>query len=184
MFERILVALDTSASSQRVFNTALSLARLMQARLMLANILIEDGMSYPDARQSAGLDADLNINLDRDPSRCDRVLLSEKEQQYCEVQRLKMLREFHTIATKSGIGADLAQPLANPSRMLCDLAINWGADLIVMGRRSTAELEESLQDSVSDYVVNHAPCPVLIVQHQLNGPLDMQTTEMVSTFNR
>ena len=41
---------------------------------------------------------------------------------------------------------------------------NWEADLIVIGRRGHQGLSEILLGSVSNYVVHHAPCSVLVVQ--------------------
>ncbi|HIK43734.1 MAG TPA: universal stress protein, partial [Leptolyngbyaceae cyanobacterium M65_K2018_010] len=38
-----------------------------------------------------------------------------------------------------------------------------GADLIVVGRRERGRIKAALLGSVSNYVVHHAPCSVLIV---------------------
>lgn len=132
MFERILVALDNSADNVSVFETALSLAKWADSRLLLAHVLPCE---------------DMNSTV-------------------CETQGLKMLRQFHTLASAAGIGSDLAQPLANPGHQICELAIGWGADLIIVGRRGLTSGEEATQGSVSQYVTHHAACPVLIVQRQ------------------
>ncbi|WAL62420.1 universal stress protein [Thermocoleostomius sinensis] len=122
-------------NNTRVFETALSLAQLVNARLLLAHIL-----PCADAESPAS----------------------------CESQGLTMLRKFHAVATQAGIGCDLAQPLANPGHQICELAIGWGSDLIVMGRRD-ANNDEDLDTSVSHHVTRHAACPVLIVQHHPFG---------------
>jgi nucleotide-binding universal stress UspA family protein len=136
MFERILVALDTSANNAQVFDTALSLAKLVQARLLLAHILP-----------------------------CEET---DEAPASCESQGLMMLRKFHAAAAQAGVGSDLAQPLANQGHQICELAIGWGADLIVMGRRDVNDTSE-LSVSVSHHVTRHASCPVLIVQHHPFG---------------
>ncbi len=46
------------------------------------------------------------------------------------------------------------------------LADEIGAGLIVMGSRGLGGLRRALMGSVSDSVVRHAHCPVLIVRHQ------------------
>ena len=46
------------------------------------------------------------------------------------------------------------------------LADEIGAGLIVMGSRGLGGLKRALMGSVSDSVVRHAHCPVLIVRHQ------------------
>lgn len=161
MFERILVALDNSASNTAVFETALSLSKWANARLMLAHVLpCEDG----GAAELSPLAEDGGY-----PTRHNSLSLSPEKQQVCETQGLNMLREFHAIATAAGIGSDLAQPLANPGHQICELAIGWGADLIIVGRRGLTATDETIQGSVSQYVTHHAPCPVLIVQHQHFG---------------
>jgi nucleotide-binding universal stress UspA family protein len=156
MFERILVAIDTSSSDRHVFDTALSLAQLTQARLLLAHVLSDlDPMNASDRGRRDALGGN---------SRYDEMPRSSNAASH-NANGLEMLRQFHAIAKASGIGADIAQPLANPGDKLCNLAIDWGADLIVMGRREPADLQASTQGSVSDYVVCHTACPVLVIQH-------------------
>lgn len=163
MFERILVALDNSTNNTSVFETALSLAKWANARLMLAHVL-----------PCETLDADQHIDHPTSPTHYSSPALTEN-QQACEAQGLQMLRDFHAIATTSGVGSDLAQPLANPGHQICDLAIGWGADLIVIGRRGLTEADEAIQGSVSQYVTHHASCPILIVQHQHLGHFTTST---------
>ncbi|WP_416673186.1 universal stress protein [Egbenema bharatensis] len=157
MFERILVAIDTSTGDRHVFDTALSLAQLTQARLLLAHVLSDlDTMNDSDTRRRG--DAEGNPHYDEMP----RLANAPAH----HANGLEMLRQFHAIAKASGIGADIAQPLANPGDKICNLAIDWGADLIVMGRREPEDLQTSTQSSVSDYVVCSTSCPVLVIQHQ------------------
>ncbi|MEY3330640.1 MAG: hypothetical protein RLZZ115_3525 [Cyanobacteriota bacterium] len=40
----------------------------------------------------------------------------------------------------------------------------WGADLVIVGRRNRSELAELFLGSVSNYVVHHVKCSVLVVQ--------------------
>ena len=162
MFTRILVALDNSANNVAVFETALSLAKWADARLMLAHVQPcddDDTTELPDLTGHT-----------HSPSQ--DTLFASAKQQTCDVRGLNMLREFHAIATAAGIGSDLAQPLANPGEQICELAISWGADLIVVGRRGLTAADEALQGSVSQYVTHNACCPVLIVQHQALGHSD------------
>lgn len=52
----------------------------------------------------------------------------------------------------------------NPKKTIVDEAENWGADLIVTGSHGYGFLDRSLLGSVSDFIVHHAPCSVLIVR--------------------
>jgi nucleotide-binding universal stress UspA family protein len=48
---------------------------------------------------------------------------------------------------------------------ICDIAKQYEADLIVIGRRGRGRLQTALLGSVSNYVLHHAHCSVLVVQH-------------------
>jgi nucleotide-binding universal stress UspA family protein len=46
------------------------------------------------------------------------------------------------------------------------LAKELGADLIVMGCRGHRGIRRAIEGSISDAVIRHAPCPVLVVRSQ------------------
>lgn len=49
-----------------------------------------------------------------------------------------------------------------PGPAICDYAEAIGADVIVMGTRGRGGLRRAVLGSVSDHVIRHAPCSVLI----------------------
>jgi len=51
-----------------------------------------------------------------------------------------------------------------PGAALCDLAAELAADAIVVGSRGLGAIRRALLGSVSTYVVNNAPCPVVVVR--------------------
>jgi nucleotide-binding universal stress UspA family protein len=51
-----------------------------------------------------------------------------------------------------------------PGPALCDLAAELGADAVVVGSRGLGAIRRALLGSVSTYVVNNAPCPVVVVR--------------------
>jgi nucleotide-binding universal stress UspA family protein len=51
----------------------------------------------------------------------------------------------------------------HPARALADVAA--GADLLVVGSRGHGGFTGLLLGSVSEYVVTHAPCPVVVIRH-------------------
>ena len=67
-------------------------------------------------------------------------------------------------ATQLGVKAEFSQNIGEPSRIICDIAQNWEADVIVIGRRGRRGLSELLMGSVSNYVLHHASCSVFTVQ--------------------
>lgn len=52
----------------------------------------------------------------------------------------------------------------NPGQMIVDFVKQNNADFVVMGSRGLSGLKELFLGSVSHYVVQKAPCPVLIVK--------------------
>ena len=53
-----------------------------------------------------------------------------------------------------------------PDAEIVGLAGKLGAGLIVMGSRGHGPLKRALMGSVSDSVVRHAHCPILVVRHE------------------
>ena len=54
--------------------------------------------------------------------------------------------------------------IGSPGPVICEQAATLGVDVIVVGHRSKNWLSRLVEPSVSDYVVRHAPCPVLVVR--------------------
>jgi nucleotide-binding universal stress UspA family protein len=82
-----------------------------------------------------------------------------------EAERLEYLRALEQEAITAGAKAEFTQTSGNPSRLIVEFAKEWGADLIVVGRRGRSGLTELVLGSVSNYVVHRAHNSVLVVQH-------------------
>ncbi|WP_235111848.1 universal stress protein [Acaryochloris sp. 'Moss Beach'] len=52
----------------------------------------------------------------------------------------------------------------NPRQEICDFAKEWNADLILMGSRGHSGVKELVLGSISNYVVHHALCSVMVVR--------------------
>lgn len=52
----------------------------------------------------------------------------------------------------------------DPGRAICDVAEEQGIDLIILGTHDRGAFGRLWFGSVSEYVVRHAPCPVLVVR--------------------
>jgi nucleotide-binding universal stress UspA family protein len=48
---------------------------------------------------------------------------------------------------------------------LCEFAREVGASVVIVGSRGRGGLKRAFLGSVSDYVVRHAPCPVIVARH-------------------
>lgn len=62
-----------------------------------------------------------------------------------------------------GLTTEVIQRQGIPAFIICDVADELNADLIVMGCRGIGLTQEGVNESVSNRVINLAPCPVLVV---------------------
>jgi nucleotide-binding universal stress UspA family protein len=61
------------------------------------------------------------------------------------------------------ISAEIIEREGMPSFTICDVADEVEANLIIMGCRGLGLTQEGVEDSVTNRVINLAPCPVLVV---------------------
>ena len=159
LFQKILVALDNSATSQAVFERALSLAKQNQANLMLLHVL-------------SGEEEDSPLPLPPEVGDPYWTTVSEltleswlKQWETYENECLEKLQKLTAEANQQGINTEFRQLPGNAGRIICHLAWSWQADLIIVGNRGRSGFGELLLGSVSNYVLHHAPCSVLTVKH-------------------
>lgn len=62
----------------------------------------------------------------------------------------------------AGAGQELRY--GDPGPVICDVAAEVGADVVVVGSHGSGVVRRVLVGSVSQHVVHHAPCPVLVVR--------------------
>lgn len=166
MFNKIIVAIDSSVMSRHVFAQALDLASANNARLMLLHVL--------SGEQEGGPNLPLFPTIGYYPGISDRTLeLYRQQWQTLEQQGLEMLRDFAAQATAAGVVTEFSQTAGNPGRTICDIAASWQADLIAIGRRGLSGLSELFLGSVSNYVLHHAPCSVLTIQGSAIGTQEL-----------
>ena len=75
----------------------------------------------------------------------------------------QLLKNAQSLFTQQGIQTETIEREGKPAFVICDVADEIGANLIVMGCRGLGLTEEGVNDSVTNRVINLAPCPVLIV---------------------
>lgn len=152
---KILVALDDSPSSLDIFRQAMNLAERIRA-----------------AKQS------LNPNMDdknATPTLCLLYVTSPFEKGYPQMltaftvwaeQRNIPVQPVQksSLTVKEYLTEVVLQPDALPGQVICEMATEWGADLIVMGYRREWELKKLVLGSVCNYVTRHAPCSVFVVK--------------------
>lgn len=161
MFHKVLVAMDCSQISHYVFDEALSLAKAFKANMMLLHVLTveEEGILYTPTMLSSPAGSSVVVVNER---------IQELYQQQCQTLKTQSVEKLRTLTDKAiaaGVSTEFTQTYGDPGRTICDYAGTWGADLIIVGRRGLSGLSELILGSVSNYVLHHAPCSVLTLQH-------------------
>ncbi len=156
-FHKILVAIDNSPLCQSVFATALELAQSNKAAIKLIHAFM--GEIVVESTPMMTLETSLPLGAIANDYQTQQVLI---EQQIEEVQAL--LKHYGEIAISQGVPTESDYKIGEAGHQLCEVAKEWGADLIVVGRRGRKGLAEAFLGSVSNYVLHHAPCSVLVIQ--------------------
>lgn len=158
MFNTIIVATENSEHDNLVFEKAFSLAQLVGGKLIMLHVLSEEEEEAPtpipndlqELYPAVGNDNTLNI--------------WREEWEEFKKQGLEILRSRQEQANQGGVKADYHQITGSPGKTICELAQEEKADLIVVGHRGRSGLTEMILGSVSNYVLHHASCSVLVVQ--------------------
>jgi nucleotide-binding universal stress UspA family protein len=133
----ILLATDLTAASSEATARAIDLAERLDARLLIVNVL--------EKRRLTGGGSHERV----DQARAER-----------ERTLVKVVRE----ARAAGVTAEFLVWDGDPGASIAAAAEAEAADLIVVGTRGRSGAERMLLGSVSDHVVRHAACPVLVVR--------------------
>jgi nucleotide-binding universal stress UspA family protein len=166
MFNKILVAIDDSESSQAVLAQAIILAKIHQSSLMLLHVLVPTDDIYPGNPYIGTPAAVMQIYVDRWQAR--------------EQDGMTKLRAYAAEAAAAGVPYEFTQSMGDPGKLICALASSWNADLVVVGRRGVSGLNEFFLGSVSSYVLHHAPCHVLTIQRGVPIQIDPVAEEMAT----
>ncbi|MEM0978932.1 MAG: universal stress protein [Cyanobacteria bacterium P01_H01_bin.58] len=169
MYQRILVALDHSSARQLLVQKAIAMAQVLEADLMLVHVL----SAYDEASPGLPVKAYHVYYPILDSVAWDTY---QKRWQAYEKEGLDELRQLADEAALAGVNAEFTQPVGDPGRVICDIAESWQADLIMVGNRGRTGLSEFLLGSVSNYVMHHARCSVLVA-HDAATKAKPQTDE-------
>ena len=159
MFQRMLVAIDPSPISDQAFDSALNLAKATDADLIILHVL--DVFDPDSPRRSL-------LPIDGFTGKLDVQIQQEYSQRWTEYvsQREVMLNQKLAIAQDTGVQAEILYAYGQPETVICNMAQTQRVDVIVLGSRGRKGLNEILLGSVSNYVMHHAPCSVMVVHPQ------------------
>jgi nucleotide-binding universal stress UspA family protein len=151
---KVLLATDGSGEAGLATLTAADLAQKTGSELNV--ILVLDGaptaMLYPEATDPEGVEQ-------RDP-----ILEEEFERRSEQRGREVLDAEVERARSAGGTVEQAHLAMGEPAREIVHLAEDLGAGLIVVGSRGRGGMRRALMGSVSDAVVRHAHCPVMVVR--------------------
>jgi nucleotide-binding universal stress UspA family protein len=81
-----------------------------------------------------------------------------------EESRRRLRKESWRVRAAGGTVAGTHLRMGKVDLEIVALAKELGADLIVMGCRGHRGIRRAIEGSISDGVIRHAPCPVLVVR--------------------
>jgi nucleotide-binding universal stress UspA family protein len=147
---KILLATDGSENANLASSTAADLAKSTNSELHVVYVGHMPSIFY-ESPGAIVLDPDLQSRMEEDAEEAARTKLKEQVQKIREAGT-----EVAGVHTRVGF----------PDAEIVGLAERLSAGLIVMGSRGLGPLRRALMGSVSDSVVRHAHCPVLVVRQE------------------
>jgi nucleotide-binding universal stress UspA family protein len=139
MIKHILIAHDGSEEARRAVEAGTDLALRYAARATLLTVI-----------QHPAYAATIGEVQEADAER--RELVNRIQREAIEFARMR------------GLDVEAAIVSGHPAEAIVDYAQRHTVDLIVMGHRGMSDMRRFLVGSVTDRVVDHAPCMVLVVR--------------------
>ncbi|CAB3730950.1 universal stress protein [Achromobacter kerstersii] len=146
MYERILVPIDGSPTSELGLKEAMRLAMLTHGRLRLIHVI--DELSFALAADSYGNYAGELLDL-------------------LQKNGADLLAKAQTTARAQGLQTDtvLYENLAKTvAQRVVDEAVSWQADLIVVGTHGRRGVRRMVLGSSAEGILRTSPVPVLLVR--------------------
>lgn len=141
--ERIVVPLDFSNCSRKALQYAVPFARLHNATITLVYVV----PTQYAIGEYGGID------------------YSTIQHEACQ-QAEKQLMDFVRDELPRGVKTEAIIRLGSASEEVIDVARRLPADVIIMSTHGHSGLKHVFLGSVTEQVVRHAPCPVLVVREQ------------------
>ena len=144
---KVLLATDGSEDAALATRTAIDLRNKTNSELHVVHVGPLVGYVAPGAPPIT----DVNSRYQKEYHKVAQNLLT------AQIQQIK------------DAGSEVEQAhlrMGKPDEEIIDLAEEIGAGLIVMGSRGRGGIRRALMGSVSDSVVRHAHCPILVVRKE------------------
>lgn len=141
MIKKLLVAFDGSAESNAAFNFALDLAKTYKAELDIVSV----------------------VRLPEPPMEVETEAFLENGTSHYK----HLFNELHKKAKAADVSIRTSVVTGHPAEQILHYADQEQSDVLVMGHQTRkSKLGKWLTGSVTDKVVDHAPCTVIVVKRE------------------
>ncbi|EOT30613.1 universal stress protein [Enterococcus saccharolyticus] len=147
-YKRIMVAVDGSKEAELAFRKAVNVARRNQAELLLVHVI--DTRAFQTVTSFDTVLAEQATDLAK-----------ESLTEYAETAKSNGVPAVETMIEYGSPKAIIAKQLPADKEV----------DLIMLGATGLNAVERLFIGSVSEYVIRHAPCDVLIVRTDLDNTI-------------
>jgi len=138
MFSNILIAVDGSESASKAFRRSVYLAQKCNSKLDLVHAV--------------------QCEVGGDSANTFEMIEELKD------KAKKILEEYRIEAVKNNVPIQITIMQGDPAKVIIEIAKAKSYDLIIMGTRGRSSFQELLIGSVSQKVIHHASCPVMVVR--------------------
>jgi len=90
----------------------------------------------------------------------------EKQTSAGKKKKAELEEKYGGRLTELGIEWAFTAEIEKPGEFVVETATKNKADFIVIGTRGLGKVRRTIMGSVSDFVVHHANCPVLVCRHK------------------
>ena len=137
---KILVPVDGSKTSDRTIEAILENREHFQSTLTVLHVLDVDKLAYR-------MIPDFQVEMVEQHARSTGGLLVEKQ-----ADRFR----------EAGLSVETRLESGSPRETICRIANEEGYHLVILSRRGAGVIRDVLFGSVSNYVLHHVACPVLL----------------------
>ena len=141
MDRKILVPVDGSAASARTIEAVIEHRAQLQTPLTLLHVVNIDKLAYR-------MIPDFQLEIIRE---------------HATIAGNELLTSKKILFDAVGIPCEPRLEYGSPREVICQIANSEGFDLVILGRRGMGEIRDALFGAVSNHVLHHVSCPVLLI---------------------
>jgi nucleotide-binding universal stress UspA family protein len=149
---KFLVAIDGSLASHHALEQAIRLGKPCNATLLLLMVSEPiNSLAWP-AMLPTGEPLPLQMITPAELDQANRAIAHAQ------------LEKSHEICVAASVKCEMRLEIGSPRTTICEIAEREAVDLLIVGSRGLGNVQRLVLGSVSDYVIHHAQCPVLVVR--------------------